>query len=369
MPELTIGSLFTGIGGFDLAFERVGAAIAWQVEKNAQCIDVLGSHYPGAKRFEDVCNVGKNELSPVDIICGGFPCQDLSVAGRREGLAGARSGLWFEFYRIITELSPRWVIIENVPGLLSSDGGRDFAIVIRGLEEFGYFVAWRVLDTQYFGVPQRRRRVFIVGYLGDGRAAEILFERDGVCRDTTPFRRTGQDIAYALAAGAGGSKFGSGRDGQDTFVTSYDVRNGTESDSVVQTISAKPNGGYSLHYQPVIVNALSAHLSAGADDNQACGGHIVIGTLAASGAGTERPAGQGNEIDFCVQNTNAGVRRLMPIECERLQGFPDHWTKTGASGRVISDSARYRMLGNAVSVPVVEWIAKRISNYEKSTDR
>lgn len=200
--RLTFGSLFSGIGGFDLAFERAGMACRWQVEIDARCQDVLGRHWPEVERHSDIRECGRHNLEPVDVVCGGFPCQDLSVAGRRAGLAGERSGLWFEFHRVLTELEPRWVVIENVPGLLSSNRGRDFATVIRGLVELRYGVCWRVLDAQYFGVAQRRRRVFIVGHLGDGRAAEVLFEREGVPGDTPPSRETGQEVAYSLRANA-----------------------------------------------------------------------------------------------------------------------------------------------------------------------
>src|SRR3990167_5596480 len=122
---MKFGSLFTGVGGFDLGFERAEMTCAWQAEKDKHCLQVLANHWPNIKRYEDVKDVGRN-AEPIDLLCGGFPCQDLSVAGKRAGLAGERSGLWFEFARIIGELRPRWVVIENVPGLLSSNSGRDF---------------------------------------------------------------------------------------------------------------------------------------------------------------------------------------------------------------------------------------------------
>jgi DNA (cytosine-5)-methyltransferase 1 len=115
---ITCGSLFSGIGGFDLAFQRAGIETIWQVEIDEKCLNILVRHFPNAERYTDVRTVGKQNLTPVDVICGGFPCQDLSVAGKRAGLAGERSGLWHEFHRIISELEPRWVVIENVPGLL-----------------------------------------------------------------------------------------------------------------------------------------------------------------------------------------------------------------------------------------------------------
>ncbi len=173
---MTHGSLFTGIGGFDLGFERAGIKTLWQVEQDKHCIEVLVNHWQNIKRYTDVKGVGKHNLQTVDIISGGFPCQDVSVAGKRGGLQASRSGLFFEAARIIEELQPIWFVLENVPGLFSSNKGEDFKTIITSLSELGYCVAWRVLDSKYFGVPQERRRVFIVGSLGNESSAEILFE-------------------------------------------------------------------------------------------------------------------------------------------------------------------------------------------------
>jgi len=210
---MKFGSLFTGIGGFDLAFEQAGMTCAWQCEINAAARSVLTRHWPDVPVIEDVKNVGRHSTEPVDLICGGFPCQDLSVAGKRAGLAGERSGLWFEFHRIVDELRPKWVVVENVPGLLSSNRGADFAVILQGLVELRYGVTWRVLDAQYFGVAQRRRRVFIVGSLGDGRSAEVLFEREGLFGHPPALRATGQGVTGSLAAGAHASGF-NGRDAE-----------------------------------------------------------------------------------------------------------------------------------------------------------
>jgi len=214
------GSLFSGIGGFDLGFDRAGMQCTWQVEINEHARSVLKRHWSDVPKYEDVKNVGKRELESVDLICGGFPCQDLSVAGNRAGLDGERSGLWFEFRRILSELRPSWVIAENVPGLLSSNGGRDFAIVLRGLVELGYGVAWRILDAQYLGVPQRRRRVFIVGHLGDGRAAEILFESESGAWDSPPSREERTRVARPLANGSTTDHYD---ESQQTYIVAKDV--------------------------------------------------------------------------------------------------------------------------------------------------
>jgi DNA (cytosine-5)-methyltransferase 1 len=161
---MRFGSLFSGIGGFDLALERAGMECAWQVEIDVSCQRVLAKHWPDVKRYEDVRDCGKENLEPVDLICGGFPCQDVSLAGKRAGLEGKRSTLWSEFSRIICELEPRWVVIENVFGLFSSDNGRFFGNILGDLAESGYDAEWEVLPASAFGAPHRRERVFIVAY-------------------------------------------------------------------------------------------------------------------------------------------------------------------------------------------------------------
>lgn len=161
----TIGSLFAGIGGFDLGFERAGWETRWQVEIDPFNQAVLADRFPKAKRFFDVRCVGKKNLESVDCIVGGFPCQDLSSMGKRQGISGERSRLFYEAMRIVEELRPQWVVIENVTGLLTSSGGKDFERVLQAFAERGYVGLWRVLNARHFGVPQGRRRIFLVaGY-------------------------------------------------------------------------------------------------------------------------------------------------------------------------------------------------------------
>lgn len=319
---MRVGSLFSGIGGLDLGLERAGMEIRWQVEIDEACNRVLEKHWPGVRRYGDVRGIRGEDLEPVDLICGGFPCQDLSVAGRRAGLAGSRSGLWWEFHRIISELAPEWVVIENVPGLLSSNGGRDMGTILQALGELGYGYAYRVLDAQWFGVAQRRRRVFIVGHLGDRRAAEVLFEPESCVGDTPPSREARETVATLLASGAGTNR----------------------------------PAGIASETDFLVTQALTCTFAnGGADDNKAQAGFIVPAVTSKWAKGTGGPSGDETQNLVCT----GGVRRLTPIECERLQGFPDGWTD-GAS-----DSARYRMLGNAVCVPVAEWIGRRIMAVHK----
>lgn len=169
----TIGSLFAGIGGFDIGFEQAGFTTAWQVEINDVCRAVLKDRFPHARQFTNV-QTCLPELWPVDVIVGGFPCQDVSVMGKRRGLAGKRTGLFFDAISIINELQPQWVVLENVPGLLNSNDGKDFQTVIQSFAECGYLGAWRVLDARYFGVPTGRRRVFMVAGLGKTAPVEFM---------------------------------------------------------------------------------------------------------------------------------------------------------------------------------------------------
>ena len=179
---ITAVSLFAGVGGFDLALERNGVKVVASVEIDKKAQDVLRRHFPESTIFGDISGVTGEQLITAGfipgsgIITGGFPCQDLSVAGKRAGLGGERSGLFWQICRLLDETRAQNFILENVPGLLSSNGGKDMAVVIEALVERGYRIAWRVCDAQYFGVPQRRRRVFIVGCLGDsgGSPEEIL---------------------------------------------------------------------------------------------------------------------------------------------------------------------------------------------------
>jgi DNA (cytosine-5)-methyltransferase 1 len=168
MHNPTIGSLFAGIGGFDVGFENAGFRTLWQVELNPTNRAVLADRFPHAQQFEDVRECGGHNLQYVDVLTGGFPCQDISLAGScrqdkaQRGLRGERSGLFWQVIRILKEVQPRWVVLENVVNLLAINDCEDFETVIRALAECGYVGFWRVFNAQYFGVPQQRRRLFLV---------------------------------------------------------------------------------------------------------------------------------------------------------------------------------------------------------------
>lgn len=184
-PTLTFGSLFSGIGGLDLGLERAGMHCAWQVEIDDYAQKILAKHWPNVTRLRDVREGGKHNLAYVDLIAGGFPCQDISIAGKRAGITGERSGLWKEFYRIICELRPRFVLVENVAALLY--GGID--TVLGDLAESGYDAEWQIVSAEAVGAPHLRERIFIVGY-----AMRIGCGRQGIQHDTGAlFGARGQD--------------------------------------------------------------------------------------------------------------------------------------------------------------------------------
>ena len=243
---LTGVSLFSGIGGFDLAMQRQGVKVVASVEIDKKCQEVLAHRFPESKIFDDVTTVKGSDLiatgftPSTGIITGGFPCQDLSVAGKRAGLAGARSGLFWEIARIVDETQTEYFVIENVPGLLSSNNGADFGVVIGTMADLGYSLGWRVLDAQHFGVPQRRRRVFIVGRrTPDSSVAEILFKSEGLRRDLTQSKQEGQDPTRETPSSFGQTGFAKYTPGVTTLTATGYKR---PEDNVVVTSSSF--GGY-----------------------------------------------------------------------------------------------------------------------------
>ena len=302
--DLTVASFFAGIGGFDLGFQAAGIRTVWQCEIDKFCLDILEQHWPGMPRVTDITSINEKEAALIptaSVWTGGFPCQDVSLArmGPRSGLRGKRSGLFYKFAELVGYRRPPTVVIENVPGLLSSHGGRDFEIVIRTLADLGYGVGWRVFNSRFFGVPQSRQRVYIVGcYRDPGRAASILFEPERSSRDAPTRRQDGKKPVSPFKTVLGDSRKG----------------------PIHQGIA------YCLY---------------------AC---------SARHTGTDW-----SRTYICYPNGR--VRRLTPLESERIQGFPDNWT---LPNRHIDDtdrldSLRYHAIGNAVTVKVAEWIGRRIA--------
>ncbi|MFN0106815.1 MAG: DNA cytosine methyltransferase [Bryobacteraceae bacterium] len=299
-----LASFFSGIGGVDLGFANVGFRLTVQCELDKFCRSVLKAHWPKLPRFNDIKEMTDADVPVSDVWAGGFPCQDVSLArmGPRAGLKGKRSGLFFEFARLLERGRPRVFIIENVPGLLSSHGGRDFEIILRTLADLGYGVGWRVLNSRYFGVPQSRQRVYIVGCHRDPRGpGQILFESE--CGQRHP-----------TSSGSNGTK----------PISPFKESIG---DPLKGPIT--PSLAYCLY---------------------AC---------SARHTGTDWSR---NYVSY----PDGRVRRLMPIECERLQGFPEGWTipeKLDITDPDKVDTLRYHALGNAVTVPVAQWLAERIKTY------
>ena len=235
-------SLFAGVGGFDLAMQRQGVKVVASVEIDKSCNQVLAKHFPEAKQFTDITEVKGSDLIDAGfnpsggIITGGFPCQDLSVAGKRAGLAGTRSGLFWHAARVVEETQSEWFIIENVPGLLSSNSGKDFGLVLGTMAELGYSVGWRILDAQHFGVPQRRKRIFIVGRRAGGNSpAEVLFKSTGLRRNLEASKSQRENSASITATGFGESSFAQYAEGRvSTLKASGGVMGGGSETFVVQ---------------------------------------------------------------------------------------------------------------------------------------
>lgn len=288
--SLKAASFFTGAGGFDLGFEQAGIEIAFQCEIDKFANQLLNDKYPNIPKANDISTLHPTAIPEADIYFGGFPCQDASAAGNRKGLAGDKTGLFFQFTRLVKANRPQWVVLENVVGLLHSGGRNDFKLVIETLAQCGYLCSWRVLDAQYFGVPQRRRRVFIVGCLGDWRSPfQVLFEPKLEAKNAGQSGKVRADI---------NNKIGDRPIAVET-----------------QFLSTKNR---KLNYQE------------------------VVGTLCAS------------EKGYAVLQQGSNLRYTTPLECERLMGFPDRWTGE------FSDTQRYKMIGNAVAVPVAKFLGERI---------
>lgn len=365
----TIGSLFAGIGGFDLGFERAGFKTTWACEIDQKAQAVLRLRFPDARLHDDVCHIGAHNLEPVDVVTFGSPCQDLSVAGKRAGLAGERSGLFHEAVRIIRELrerhgKPDFAIWENVPGAFSSNQGRDFAAVLQALADIGATdLAWRVVDSRFFGVAQRRRRVFLVADFGGERAEQVLALAQGV-RGYSP---QGRKAREGTAAGAGYSPRTSGA------VTSKWAKGGgpagDEHYNLVAThVPPKAaclettNHDYSRAdgFTSVAFNIFPGRPG----ENTPATLRAIETDIAHSVTVTEheKATDRGTRV---VESSRSVVRRLTPVECCRLQGFPDDWNSEGIdkTGKRIqmADAPRYRQLGNAVTVNVANWIANNLA--------
>ncbi len=386
MPEaLTHGSLFTGIAGFELGLGRAGIRTLWSSEIDKFCNRVLETRFPEVPNLGDVSNIKRP--SRVDVLSFGSPCQDLSVAGRRQGFDGARSGLFFEACRVIDECEPTFAIWENVPGAFSSNSGRDFWAALDALVGLGCrSIAWRVFDSQYFRVPQQRRRVYLVADFGGDRAAEVLFDPEGCSGHPSPFSAAGQSLAGTLAAGA----YRSGRPGgsHDTdLVVAPTLRSGP---APAGPGHGKVNGS---DRGPFVVETAKAVLSregkgitfrgSSMMGNYTIDADTYVIQGARPGVDTKGQNGDGvrqSDVAYTLDTLNtqavahaSTIRRFTPLECCRLQAFPDGWTclclplEAWAADPLwcsfnckCPDGPQYRAIGNAVTTTVPEWIGYRI---------
>ena len=396
---MTLGSFFDGIGGWLLAARHAGVTPVWASEIEPFPCSVTARNFPEVKQLGDITQIDPDTLTPVDIICAGSPCQDLSIAGKRKGLDGERSSLFKTAISIFHQIRertgrPRFFVWENVPGAFSSNKGLDFRAV---LEEIGQTeipmppngkwanagmvelpqcqIAWRVLDAQYWGVPQRRRRIFLVAdFAADGRCAgEILFEPEGMSGDPA----TGEGAREGVARGTA--------DG--TRIAVYDIQHRDDvirpvKDGKIPTLTARMGTGG--HNVP-IVNAYC--IAGNTIDRKIENGGNGKGVLAETaytlntidrhavaeiyGAKSYSEYERGKVAALRASGRNYGggsenlalsysiVRRLTPTECERLQGLDDGYTDGG------SDTTRYKALGNGMAQPCADYVIRRIAEYSR----
>jgi DNA (cytosine-5)-methyltransferase 1 len=388
-------SLFAGVGGFDLAAENVGIEPCVAVEIDNHARGVLAHRFPNATLFSDVKDVTADDLysagaDPDDtILTAGFPCQPFSIAGKRLGEADHRGELYWEVSRLMGEFRPKYFVLENVPGLLTIDGGRTMGAIVKDLGSLGYRFAYRVLDSRHFGVPQRRRRVFIVGYLGNDRnPGEVLFEPEVSGGSNPPVHQSGKETPYAIAGGPGGSLSGvvevdpistlQAAGGDRGYRVDAEGASGGHLIPFVKTIrsGARDSDG---NLPPEVWEEKQTAPTLNVFDNGGESRATVV--IAFSHINASHPQPSTEVVPTMREKTDGHavledmkVRRLMPIECERLQGFPDGWTEHRIElkvkkrmGQVVeqSDSRRYAQMGNAVTVNVVQWILQRIVDGEE----
>lgn len=401
---MNVVSLFSGVGGFDYGFEQAGYNTVFQCEIDEKCRSVLRRHFPDAAQWGDITTLtGEHIVSTLaahhktpDVIIWGSPCQDLSVAGKGAGLAGERSGLFYEGMRIINEIRkatnneyPRISVWENVAGALSSNAGADFGQVIDTMAESGAVVIeWRLLDAQYFGIPQRRRRVFVVAVF-DLAAAErcaepLLPVTEGVRRDTAQGTTQRQETARPTTDSTGSTS--------ERINYARPVGMSVLGSQIVGALCA--NDGKFPQQQQVMENKVIIEKPLFSFDS-AFGSYAgVFENHTPPLKGTQCPpavtqpqailmreregkAGGGKGLLFSPEmslslltaneqrlwidhDEQTVLRKLMPIECERLMGWADGWTAHGDDGELLTDTHRYRMCGNGVASPVARWIAEHL---------
>ena len=411
-------SVCSGIEAASVAWEPLGFTPAGFSEIETFPCSVLAHRFPNVRNFGDMTRFEEWDINgTVDVLVGGTPCQSFSIAGLRGGLEDGRGNLALTYCRILQKFKPRWFVWENVPGVLSSSGGRDFGSILGAMVELGYGISYRVLDAQYFGVPQRRRRVFVVGCLGDWRsAAQVLFEPGCVSGDSKAGGKKKSSVAALTATGVGtcGADDNQGQAGH-LIATPFaqnqlgEVRVGEVFNTINTNSNASGRNTAMVHIATSTGNR-SHCLNAGSMGRQDYETETMVvsfaqnsrnevrlnggdgsktGALSVGGGkpgqgypavavysydwqkGNDdknpRPSTMNVSVNQCqtLSSTRVpavGVRRLTPRECERLQGFPDDWTLVPHRNKTAADGPRYKAIGNSMAVPVMRWIGERIAS-------
>ncbi|WP_342452847.1 DNA cytosine methyltransferase [Pararoseomonas indoligenes] len=394
---MIFGSVCSGIEAASAAWEPLGWKASFLSEIAPAPRAVLKHHYPDTPLRGDFTEIQRVDHDPIELLVGGTPCQSFSVAGLRRGMADERGNLALEYLRLADRLRPRWLVWENVPGVLSSNGGRDFGSLLGGLRQLGYCGCYRVLDAQYIGVPQRRRRVFLVGYLGDWRrAAAVLLEPASLRGDPPPRREEGERTSPTLSARASaGGGLGTDHDLNGGLIEAADTarcltakkgyRSDGESETFIATVDTSPalraqsQASHRADSEAYVAHTLRGEgfdasedgtgrrtpLVPVAFDCKASGRNgfgvgEIASTQRAMGHSDSHQNGGGHQAVMA----GAAVRRLTPRECERLQDFPDDYTLVPYRGRMMADGPRYQMLGNSMARCVMVWLGRRIQMVE-----
>lgn len=334
-------SLFAGIGGFDLALNRLGHECAFVNEWDKYAAQTYEKNFGHRPDTRDIKTIAVDEIPTHDLLVGGFPCQSFSIAGKRGGFDDTRGTLFFDIARILKEKQPRLCLLENVKGLLSHDNGRTFKVIISTLVELGYGVQWQVCNSKNFGVPQNRERVFIVGHLR-GTPRPKVFPLIGNDRENSQAGEKTELVYW--------------KNSKEKWVDEmkkYSPTLKTHSDLVKRPLIKRLDVD-SAHYQDRVYdqNGIAPTLPTGTGGNHQPKILQLPRGFNKGGEHSIAPTLSRNQWEYNNMLSGVRIRRLTPIECERLQGFPDNWTEG------VSDAQRYRQLGNAVTVNVIEEIAK-----------
>ena len=334
--------LFSGIGGFHEGLNQAGFKFDWTgySEISEYAKQIYRKHFPEAEDLGDVRTIRTDRLPKINLITFGFPCQDLSTAGKRAGLAGERSGLFNEAIRIVRDAKPDYFIFENVKGLFSSNSGRDFEYILRTIADIGYDGQWQLLNTRWV-LPQNRERIYFVGnFRGRGkRRPEIFPIGEGI--GISGKKNGGKSGEGKRISSAIDSRYGSIRNAGETYIEVIDAYNARKTEIPTAIRQNMHMGGALLKIGIIKKDAQGQRVY---DING------IACQLTAMGGGW------GAKTGLYEIKKHKGIRRLTPLECERLQGFKGGWTKD------ISDAQRYKCLGNAVTVPIVKLIAEKLLN-------